>query len=374
MMPPSLEKAGLITYMLDRRSGTNCRTTMVLASGWLGFVLSSAGLSAQTLPRGLVPGDTIMFVAPAGEVVQQDVDRARMRLEGMGFVVRVDDQITRQRGYLAGTDEQRAEEFMRAFRDRDVHAVFAFTGGFGTTRILDRLDFDVIAANPKIMIGFSDITGLHLAFAARTGMVTFHAPNVDSGIGKPGDLNEYSRRSFWQQILASEYSAKGFTYDTPDGSPIKSLRPGVSAGPLIGGNLSLVAALMGTPYEIQTAGKIVFLEDVHEAPYRVDRMLCQLKLAGKLDHVAGIILGQFTDASDSPGKDTLTMEQVFEDYFGAADYPVVTGFPAGHHQFNATLPMGARVEVDSNRRLVRVLHSPVARRTATAIDAPNSTD
>lgn len=320
-------------------------------------------LWAQTRPRGLALGDTIMFVAPAGEVLTDDVVRAKQKLEQMGYVVQYDEDITRQRGYLAGTDEQRAREFMKAFSDRNVDAVFCFTGGYGTMRMLDRLDFDVIAANPKIMCGFSDITGLHLAFAAKANMVTFHSPNVDSGISKTDGLNKFSAESFWKNVLANQ-APEGYAYEPPAASPLETIHTGVGRGKLTGGNLSLVAALTGTPYEIETDGKVVFLEDVHEAPYRVDRMLSQLRLAGKLSKPAAVVLGKFTDAAARPGDATLTMQEVFRDYFADVAYPVVVNFPAGHHAFNATLPMGVEVEVDADKKVVRVLTSPVLTESA----------
>ncbi len=326
----------------------------------IAFVASAASGQAPLRPAALAPGDTIMFVAPAGEVRPDDVEVARKRLAQMEFVVRVPENLTRQRGYLAGTDEERAAELMRAFRDPDVDAVFSFTGGFGTTRMLDRLDYEAIAAHPKILIGFSDITGLHLALAARTGLITFHAPNVDSGLGRPQGLSDFSARYFWRCLLAeNNRQPGGFAYETPADAALKVIRGGKARGRMTGGNLSLVAALMGTPYEIETDGRIVFLEDVNEAPYRVDRMLSQLRLAGKLRSPAAVVLGQFTKSDTAPDEPSLTLNEVFDDYFGQASYPVVANFPAGHHRWNATLPLGAEFEVDTAVPRVRVLENPV---------------
>ena len=301
-----------------------------------------------------------MFVAPSGEVLRDEVECARKRLQQMGFVVRVPDNFTRQRGYLSGTDDQRAAEFMRAFCDPTVDAVFCFRGGYGTTRILDRLDFKVIAANPKIVIGYSDITALHLALGEKANLVTFHSPNVNTGIGQPEGLNEFSAKYFWRNILAAKNTpSAGFTYEPPDDAPLKTLREGTACGRLTGGNLSLIAALMGTSYEIETAGRVLFIEDIHEAPYRVDRMLSQLRLAGKLASPAAVILGQFIEKDRASAPDSLTMEEVFLDYFGAAPYPVIANFPAGHHRWNATLPLNAEISVDATAQKVRVLQSPV---------------
>ena len=328
--------------------------------------------SAPVRPAALRKGDTIAFVAPAGRLDRARMERARERLEAMGFTVKVPDNLYRTRGYLAGEDEARAAELMAAFRDPEVRAVFPGTGNYGTTRVLDRLDYESIRRNPKILIGFSDITGLHLAIQKRAGLVTFHSPNPMWGLGSEGNLSGFSAKYFWRALLGTDDLEaetaphdEGYTFDLPIDVPqIKVLSPGTGRGRLTGGNLSLVAALMGTDYEIETEGRVLFLEDVGERPYRIDRCLSQLRLAGKLDHPAAVILGQFSKCEPKPDEESLTLEQVFEDYFGELGIPVITNFPAGHHKFNATLPLGAQVEVDADRSRVSVLENPVTLRTA----------
>ncbi|MCH7814807.1 MAG: LD-carboxypeptidase, partial [Planctomycetes bacterium] len=318
-------------------------------------------------PPGLAAGDTIAFVAPAGKLDRNRVELAKRRLEAMGFEVRVPEDLYRSRGYLAGQDEVRAAELMAAFRDPQVKAIFPGTGGYGTTRILDRLDYDLIRRNPKIFIGFSDITGLHLALQSKTGLVTFHSPNPMYGLGSKGNLRDFSAKYFWRALLLRENVGpdgrnlpRGYSYLIPAEAPqIEVITPGVGRGRLTGGNLSLIVALMGTEYEIQTAGRVLFLEDVGERPYRIDRYLSQMRLAGKLDELAGAILGQFTDCKSKEGKDSLSLEQVFQDYFADLGVPVIANFPAGHSRDNATLPLGVMVEVDANRGRVTVLENPV---------------
>lgn len=341
---------------------------------------------AAIFPKALVPGDTIEFIAPAKYLDEGRVALAKKRLEEMGFKVRLPKNLFRKKGFLGGSDEQRAAELMAAFADPEVKAIFPGTGGYGTTRIIDKLDYDVIHRNPKILVGFSDITGLHIAINQKTGLVTFHSPNPEWGLGIEKDLSPYAAHWFWRAILAKSYKdlmngsepghprpRLGYTIYTHTANnatvdpkifndvphPV-TLRPGKAQGRLIGGNLSVLHAMMGTPYEIQTAGKILFIEDVGEAPYRVDRMLNTLRLAGKFDHVAGIILGQFS-AREEEAKwdDDATVDDVLADYFAKLNVPVITHFPLGHVRYNTTLPVGAMAELDAEAQTLQLLENPV---------------
>jgi muramoyltetrapeptide carboxypeptidase len=326
-------------------------------------------------PKALAPGDTIMIVAPAKYLDKERVALAKERLEKMGFKVRIPADLFRKKGFLGGSDEQRAAEIMAGFSDPEVKAIFPGTGGYGTTRIIDKLDYDVIRRNPKILVGFSDITGLHIAVNEKTGLVTFHSPNPEWGLGIEKNLSPFAAKWFWRAILAKEYgSEKGYLIRTHESDPplpgddklfadvprAQAMRGGKARGRLIGGNLSVVHAMMGTPFEIQTNGKILFLEDVGEAPYRVDRMLQTLRLAGKFDHVTGIILGQFTAREEEAGwDDDETIDQVLLDFFGKLNIPIVTHFPIGHVRFNTTLPEGTMAELDADAQTVRLLENPV---------------
>ncbi len=350
---------------------TICRIIPAFGFAVLLSALSAGCDGARRLPMvrppALAPGDTIAFVAPAGRLEQARMDRARERLEQMGFRVIQAEDLFRTRGYLAGQDARRAQELMAVFTDPQVKAIFPGTGNYGTTRMLDRLDYALIRKNPKIFIGFSDITGLHLALQKRAGLVTFHSPNPMWGLGSEGDLTEFSSWWFWRALRQEAYtgpggtiSTGGYTFELPKQTPpLTALAPGVARGQLTGGNLSLIVALMGTPYEIDTRKRILFLEDVGERPYRIDRYLSQLKLAGKLDDVAGVLLGHFRDCDPKPDEDSLTLAEVFEDYFADLGVPVIANFPAGHARDNATLPFGVPVELDADQLQIRVLENPV---------------
>jgi muramoyltetrapeptide carboxypeptidase len=338
----------------------------------LGLARTSAESPQILYPKALEPGDTIAIVAPAGPLDRERVALATERLEAMGFEVRSSGTLFRANDYLAGSDKQRAEELMDAFADPEIAAVFPGTGGYGATRILDRLDYNVIRQHPKIMVGFSDITALHIAIHQRTGLITFHSPTPQYGLGSPEHLAPFARRFFFRALLAREYVAGPLTGSQDTGYAIaiepadgdipspRVLADGTGEGRLIGGNLSLVHALMGTPYEIETRGRILFLEDVGEAPYRVDRMLQTLKSAGKLDELAGAVLGAFTRRKNEEiNGEEITIDQVLDDFFGKADYPVLAGFPVGHQRNNATIPVGAMARIDTTDNRLVILENPV---------------
>ena len=312
-------------------------------------------------PDRLSPGDTIMLIAPSGSLGKDRMNLARKRLEDRGYFILQSPDLFRAWGYLGGTDERRAQELMDAFENKSVKAIFPGTGGYGTTRILHMLDYDIIKNNPKILIGFSDITGLHLAIHKWTGLITFHSPNPMYGLGSENNLYPVSDMYFWKAI--EEQNDNGYLIDlAPFGlaDSVIVIQSGTGTGQLIGGNLSLISTLMGTPYEIETDGKILFIEDVGEAPYRIDRYLSQLKLAGKFDHVRGVILGKFTRRSDEPpdDPDSFTMMEVLQQYFSVMKVPVVANFPVGHYKYNVTLPIGVMVTLDANQTLIHVLQSP----------------
>lgn len=286
---------------------------------------------------------------------------AKKRLEDRGYVTVQADDIFRAYGYLGGTDERRVEELMTGWTNQNIKAIFPGTGGYGTTRILDQLDYDIIKNNPKILVGFSDITGLHLAINKMTGLTTFHTPSPMYGLGSEENLSLISDYYFWQAIEAN--NPNGYTIDVKLfelGESVITLHAGKGKGELIGGNLSLINSLMGTPYEIETKGKILFIEDVGEAPYRIDRYFSQLRMAGKFDHLKGAILGKFTRRAKEPPDDdnSFTMMRVLEQYFSNLGIPVIANFPIGHYKYNVSFPIGVMAEIDADKQTVRILENP----------------
>jgi len=312
-------------------------------------------------PRALRSGDTVGLVAPSAPLNPEHIERMEARLAERGLKLKVWPHVYERYGYLAGSDEARAKAVMEAFTDPEVDAVFPGTGGYGTTRMLDLLDYDAIRQHPKIIVGFSDTTGLHIAINKLSGITTFHSPSPMYTLGGK-EPNEFALRHFWRAVMAEEYTEgeSGYTIQADaDTTPTWILNPGKAQGRLVGGNLSLLAALSGTPYDFDTAGKILFIEDVREAPYRVDRMLSTLRLSGKLDNCAGVVIGFFHRCEPEEPEKSLTVEDVFRDYFAHRSYPVIANFPVGHVGPNATLPIGTMAELDADAMTLRLLENPV---------------
>jgi muramoyltetrapeptide carboxypeptidase len=344
--------------MQDRR--TALRTFGAVAAA---LTLAPAALSATTLrkPPRLRPGDTVGLIEPAG-FTDDAFDLALVidTVRAMGLVPKPAPHLMARYGYLAGKDEARAADVNAMFADREVRAIFAVRGGWGSARILPYLNWDVIRANPKLLVGFSDITALHMAIAARAGFTTIHGPNAASAWG---DLSLESFR-------AVAFEGGTPTYRTPQGEEdrlvqrsgrIRTFRPGKAAGPLLGGNLTVLAALMGTPYLPRFDGAILFIEDIDEAEYRIDRMLTQLALAGVLRRVAGVVFGQCTDCrADGPSYGGFTLSEVLKQHLEPLGVPAFQGALIGHVPNQFSIPVGVRAEIDAAEGTIRLLEPAVA--------------
>lgn len=314
-------------------------------------------------PAALKPGDTIAFVAPAAPVDLPRMQEYAKQLEAAGYKVRITPGVEkRKQGYLAGSDYERETELNKALRDPAVRGVFAARGGYGLTRIIDELDYDALRKDPKVVTGYSDLTALHLAIAAKAKVVTFHSPMVLSNLDRADEKNAFANDAFRRAVFADRYPKGEVGYPVPvpaDGPKPVKLVGGTARGRLLGGNLTLVCSTLGTPYAIQPKGAILFIEDVDEAPYRVDRYLSQLKLAGVLDQVAGVVAGQFTHEKGGKPTDAADTERVLREYLGQLNVPVVLNFPLGHVPQNTTLPHGGMAELDADKLTLRLTENPV---------------
>lgn len=292
-------------------------------------------------PPRLKPGDTIGIVAPAGPFDPEIFSQGLSILASQGFRTLVSDEIFEKTGYLAGTDAQRAQLVNRLFKDPEVQAVVCARGGFGSLRILPLVDFDVIRKNPKVFIGFSDITALLTAITTRTRLVTFHGPMVTTLATAP---------EFTCNILTTAIAS-----DTPleiapaDGIVIQA---GQAKGPVIGGNLNTLCHLLGTPFQAGFKNHILLFEDRGEAPYRIDRMVSQMKLAGCFEGIAGLVLGSFEDCGALDA-----IYQIFQEHFQDIDIPILAGFDIGHGKQNMTIPCGIEATLDTDKQLLSFTQS-----------------
>lgn len=335
-----------------------------LIPGLTGAATSTAAGKASGMPvkpARLVKGMTVGLVAPASPVAEnEDVRFAIDLVRSLGFEVREGKYLYSRNQYLAGMDRERAEDINAMFKDRRVDAIFCLRGGYGTLRMLPYLDYEMIRKHPKVLLGFSDISGLHNALYARSGLVSFHGPVADQ------TFSEYTLAEFKKVLMhPTETAIVGSPppFEVSEGQVERKNRitrfvGGQARGRLIGGNLSLVSRLLGTPYEPDFRGSILFLEDVHESPYRIDRMLTHLWLAGKLDQVAGIALGKFTD-SETEGN-TFSLEEVMEQRLAPLGKPAIRGLMIGHIKDQTVVPIGVEAELDADAGTLTLLEPAVS--------------
>jgi muramoyltetrapeptide carboxypeptidase len=295
-------------------------------------------------PVPLRRGDVIGVIAPAAAVDEQSLNTGARVLERSGFRVRFGGATLEKRGYLAGTDRERLADLHQMFRDPEIKAILGARGGYGSGRLLPLLDLAVIRAHPKIFVGHSDLTFLLNDLLQRVELVTFHGPMV-AGLDRKADAARSLLDLLSGDRVAWHQSAQAV------------VQPGMAEGVLAGGCLSVVVATLGTPYAIDTRDRLLFLEDVNEKPYRIDRMLTQLRQAGALDGVAGVIFGEM-DGCAATADERVSVRDVIAEAFAAAPYPVAFGLSSGHGQGTLTLPLGVRARLAGER--LTLLESPFA--------------
>jgi muramoyltetrapeptide carboxypeptidase len=316
--------------------------------------------------RALRRGDTVALIRPASPSFDYKANETAAEIvASLGFTPKLMENAGKKLGYLAGTDAERTADLNAAFADPKVDAVWCISGGYGTSRILPYLDYETIRKNPKAFIGYSDITGTLNAIHRLTGLVTFHGPVAESM------MSEYTLAAFRKVVMDG---AAGRIAEPPPFTPregtvdrenrIWKLAPGKARGRLVGGNISVFSTLVGTPFEPELKGRILFLEEVGEDPYRIDRWLTQFLLTGKLAGLAGVALGKFSDCGPAPNHDTAllgswTWQEVCADRFGKLGIPVVAGLCFGHVRNMATVPVGAMAELDGDAGTLSLLEPAV---------------
>ncbi|MDY6880249.1 MAG: LD-carboxypeptidase [Thermodesulfobacteriota bacterium] len=296
-----------------------------------------------TKPRGLRRGDLIGIISPAGPVKRRELEEGIRMIESSGFDVFIGPNTFNEKGYLAGEDEERLSDLHAMFSHGGIKAILCARGGYGSLRLLDKIDYDLIEKNGKIFVGYSDITALLMAFYCKTGLRTFHGPVVR---GLSLETKDHLDTLF--QILSPR---QGLEIPLSDG---RVLKPGKAKGPLIGGNLSILTHLVGTDYLPSLDGSLLFIEDTAEPLYRIDRMLTHLKLSGCLKRLSGLVVGRFDRCCEMSAIESLLLDKV-----GDQDIVMASGLPVGHGAKNSTLPIGAMAELDTDRRTLSIMEECV---------------
>lgn len=304
-------------------------------------------------PEKLKIGDTIGIVAPARYCDSNLLLKVKENLLEKGFSVVEADNLQQRHGYLAGADSLRARALMKLFMEKDVKALWCVSGGYGSTRLLDLLDFNVIKQNPKIFIGFSDITGLHIPINTLCQMVTFLGPPL--GV-LYGDAYKESAKSIEKTCFDFLLNHDQKSFDLSQREDFKVLKEGIGKGKLLGGNLALICSLVGTKYSLKPQGSILIIEDINEPPYKIDRMLNQLKQAHLLDNINGVILASFKNCEPQT-TNSLSLFQIFEEHFADLQCPIVYGMASGHIHHMVTLPLGVEVELNTFSKTLEIKES-----------------
>ena len=320
-----------------------------------GGAMAAAAPRKRLLPPPLSKGDTIALVSPSSATDDPfDLQLAQEAMQALGFQVRTGAHYAARRGHLAGTDAERAGDLNAMFADKEVKAIICARGGSGAARLLPLLDYDAIRRNPKVLLGYSDITALHCAIQARTGLVTFHGP-IGSGSWNRFNVDQFQRLFFNRELMQYQNLSEAGDELVPRRNRTVAITGGKAQGELIGGNLTVLTALAGSSYLPDFSGKILFLEDVSEAPYRIDRMFSTLKLMGVLDRIAGLIFGECTDCNPGDGYGSLTLPQIFDDYLKPLKIPAYRGAMIGHISQQFIVPVGGKVEMDADAGTFRLL-------------------
>jgi len=309
-------------------------------------------------PKRLKKGDTIGLISPSSPMLDSEkLDRSISYFERNGYNVKLGKSIAKETGYLAGSDQERLDDLHSMFSDKDVNAIFAIRGGYGAIRIIDKLNYELIRKNPKIFVGFSDITILQLAIFQKSQLITFAGPMVNTYFGSE-ELNDYVEEQLWNLLTNSKKVGK---IKNPNSEKIFVLNKGRGEGKLLGGNLSSMLSLSGTEYLPTFRNSILFLEEINEPPYKIDRMFNQLKLQKIINNAKGIILGRFVDCYEQDTtKKSLSLNDIIIEYFQGIKKPVIYNLKHGHIKQNITLPVGANCKLNGSRGFFEITQSVVS--------------
>jgi muramoyltetrapeptide carboxypeptidase len=307
-------------------------------------------------PKKLEKRDVIGIVSPASTPNETDsIENGINYLEKIGYRVEIGKNVGKTNGYLAGSDQERLDDLHSMFKNKNVKAIFCVRGGYGSSRLLDKINYKLIRENPKIFVGYSEITALQMAFLQKVGLVTFAGPMLAPDFSN--NVSSYTEENFWKIISSSKKMGR-LKYPKDDKLP--GITKGGTAGRIVGGNLAVLAGLIGTDYFPSLKDKILLLEDVGELPYKVDRILNQLRLLKTFRKIKGLILGRFVDCYEhDPSKRTLTLGEVMDDYLHKLNIPVIYTFPHGHIEDKLTVPFGIRIKMNATKGFIEYSESAV---------------
>ena len=307
-------------------------------------------------PKRLRKGDIIGIISPASSVENESLIKKGIKyFEGLGYRVELGNNLGKQKGYLAGTDEERVEDIHQMFSDKNIKAIFCLRGGYGAFRLLDKINYQIIKRNPKIFVGFSEITSMQMAFLTKANLITFSGPMIASHFAN--EVSKYTEEKFWR-LLTSK--GKPERIILPDEQIISNIKINKTSGRIIGGNLAVLTAMIGSGFLPALNDSILLLEEINEPPYKIDRMLNQLRLHKVFDKVSGIMLGNFVDCEEpDKKKNSLTLDEVFEDYFADLKIPVIRSLPYGHSKNIMTLPIGIKINLNIKKRRIEFLENSV---------------
>jgi len=340
---------------MNKRSFLKSLGLLAASSPMLAFDFSRSSSVNPLLPTALLRGQTIGIISPsAASADRMEYTFAKEAMEAMGLKVKVGSNFKNRFGHLAGTDEERAADLNAMFADPEVKAIICLRGGSGAARILPLIDYEQVKANPKPLLGYSDITALHCALQSQTGLISFHGPN-GSGSWNSFHANQFQQLFFDQKLLSFKNEVTKGDDLVAKGNRIQTLTKGTAEGKILGGNLTVLTALSGSIYYPDFQDAILFIEDVGEDPYRIDRMMSTLKLNGTLGKIKGFVFGQCSDCKPGSGYGAFTVDQIMDQYIIPLNIPAYIGAMIGHISKQFIIPVGARVRLNADQGSITLL-------------------
>lgn len=331
---------------MDKRHFLKSLGLLAASAPFAGFDFKNSEPTAL-IPKALKKGDTLGIISPSAATADRmEFTYAKEAMEALGFKVKLGKNLTNRFGHLAGTDQERAEDLNQMFGDGEVKGIVCIRGGSGASRILPLIDYELVKKNPKPLLGYSDITALHCALHSQTGLICFHGPN-GSGSWNSFNVKQFENMFFNQEKITFKNEGSKGDELVLKANRIQTLKAGIAEGKILGGNLTVLTALSGTPYYPDFQDAILFIEDIGEDPYRIDRMMSTLQLNGTLGKIKGFIFGQCSDCKPGGGYGSLTLDQILDQYVLPLNIPAYTGAMIGHIPRQFIVPVGASVKMDA---------------------------